>query len=158
MNNSFITISIRVALVIIAVLGLIICAYWYPFSISLSVMGVVDSTPTFAQNIQMWTQLLFYWLVSLPCFGILILVWLITNSIKKGLFFSEGNVIIVKKITMILFFDLIVFFIGNIVFLILGWNDYAMIYFIIFIIGLGGIILIKGFEHYLKKTVKFKKI
>ena len=50
-----------------------------------------------------------------------------------------------------------VFLIGNVVFLILGWNDFALIYFILFVIGLGLTILIMFFENYLKKSVKMQE-
>lgn len=157
MKNSLITLLVRLVIIFIAALGLSMCVFWYPFTISLSVMGVVDSTPTMQQNIEIWTQLLFYWVVSLPCFVILFLAWLITNSIKKEVFFSERNVKILKISALILFVDLIVFLIGNVVFLILGWNDFVLIYFIFFVIGVGITTLIKVFEQYLKKSVQMQE-
>lgn len=157
MKNSLIAVLVRVVIVVIAACGLAVCAFWYPFSISLSVMGVVDAVPTVAQNVQMWTQLVFYWLVSLPCFGILVLAWLMTNSMKKEAFFNERNVKLAKISALILFVDLLAFLIGNVVFLILGWNDYAIIYFILFAIGLGGAILVKVFEQYMKKAVQMQE-
>ena len=157
MKNSSIALFIRLIIIFIAACGLAICVFWYPFSISLSVMGLADSVPTFEQNIEMWTQLIFYYLVSLPCFIILFLAWLITCSMKKGSFFSKKNVKIIKLSALILFVDLMVFLIGNVVFLILGWNDFALIYFILFVIGLGLTILIMFFETYLKKSLKMQE-
>ena len=157
MKNSLIALFVRLIIIFIAACGLAICVFWYPFSISLSVMGLADSVPTFEQNIEMWTQLIFYYLVSLPCFIILFLAWLITCSMKKGAFFSGKNIKIIKLSALILFVDLMVFLIGNVVFLILGWNDFALIYFILFVIGLGLTILIMFFENYLKKSVKMQE-
>ena len=157
MKNSLIALFVRLIIIFIAACGLAICVFWYPFSISLSVMGLADSVPTFEQNIEMWTQLIFYYLVSLPCFIILFLAWLITCSIKKGAFFSKKNVKIIKLSALILFIDLMVFLIGNVVFLILGWNYFALFYFRLFVIGLGLTILIMFFEKYLKKSVKMQE-
>lgn len=160
MKNSLIALFVRLVIVLIAACGLAICVFWYPFSIYLSVMGLADSVPTFEQNIEIWTQLIFYYLVSLPCFIILFLAWLITCSIKKGAFFSKKNVKIIKSSALILFIDLMVFLIGNVVFLILGWNYFALFalfYFRLFVIGLGLTILIMFFENYLKKCVKMQE-
>lgn len=157
MKNSMLAVLVRVVIVVIATCGILVCAFWYPFSISLSVMGVVETEPTAAQNIQLWTQLVFYWVVSIPCFAILVLAWLMTNSMKKEAFFKEKNVKLTKISAIILFADLVAFLIGNVVFLILEWNDYAIIYFILFAIGLGGAILIKVFEQYLKKAVQMQE-
>lgn len=148
---------VRCSIVIVALCGLTVCAFWYPFSISLSVMGVVDAVPTVAQNVQMWTQLVFYWLVSLPCFVILVLAWLMTNLMKKEKFFNEKNIKLANISAIILFADLAAFLIGNVVFLILGWNDYAIIYFMLFAIGLGVALLIKVFEQYMKKAVQMQE-
>lgn len=157
MKSSLIAVLVRVVIILFAVCGVVVCAFWYPFSISLSVMGIVDAVPTIAQNVQMWTQISFYWLVSLPCFAILVLVWMMTNSIKKEAFFNCRNIKLTKISAVILFADLAVFLIGNVVFLILGWNDFAIIYFTLFAIGLGVAILFKVFEQYLKKVVKMKE-
>lgn len=157
MKSSLIAVLVRVVIVVLAACGIAICALWYPFSISLSVMGVVEAVPTVTQNIQLWTQLIFYWLVSLPCFTILFMAWLMTNSMKNEAFFNDRNVKLARISAIILFVDLAVFLIGNIVFVILGWNEYAIIYFILSTIGLGIAILIKVFEQYLKKSVKMQE-
>ena len=157
MKSSLIAILVRIVIVVLATCGIAICVLWYPFSISLSVMGVVEAVPTVAQNIQLWTQLIFYWMSSLPCFTILFMAWLMTNSMKNEAFFNNRNVKLVRLSAIILFLDLAVFLIGNIVFLILGWNDYAIIYFILSVIGLGVAILIEVFEQYLKKSVQMQE-
>lgn len=154
MKKTLIAGLLRVAIVIVAVFGIMMCTCWYPFSISLSVMGVIEAVPTVAQNVRMWTQVVFYWLASLPCFAVLVLWWLMTYSLKKGTLFNKGNVKLTKLSAGILFVDLVVFLIGNVVFLFLGWNDFAIIYFILSAIGLGIVITIKVFERRLKRIVK----
>ncbi len=157
MKNSLIANLIRSVIIVIAICGLLVCAFWYPFSISLSVIGVVDAKPTQMQNIQMWSQIIFYWMVSIPCFVILVLSWLITNSMKKENFISNNNVKMLKICSLILLTDLMVFLIGNVIFLILGWNVYAIVYFMLFAIGIGIVILIKVFEQHLKKVVQMQE-
>ena len=61
---------------------------------------------------------------------------------------------IMKRIIFILLIDLFIFLIGNVVFLLLKWNDFAIIYFMITVLGLvficflyvGIIIIKKGIE------------
>lgn len=144
---------IRLAIAIFFLCGILVCFIWYPFSISLSVIGTVNVQPTTIQNIQMWTQLVFYWFVSIPCFVILIIIWLVAGSIKKNQVYERKNIYYIKVSLTILFLDLIIYLIGNIIFLILGWNDFAIVYFIIFLIGVAILALIKVLEKYFKDAI-----
>lgn len=135
MNASKCFILLKSSIIILGLCGLITCLLWYPFSISLSTMGVVEATPTLEQNIQMWTQLLFYWLASIPCFIVLAIAWKISNEMKREKTFRYKVAKLIKICAIILSVDLAMFLIGNMVFLRLNWNDFALIYFIIAAIG-----------------------
>lgn len=89
MKKNFMSIAIKGSIVVVALFGLVTCFCWYPFSISLTSMGTVEATPTVAQNIKMYTQLIFYWIVSIPCFVILGNAWSISNSIKNDKFLAS---------------------------------------------------------------------
>ena len=66
MNAVKLSLLLKCAIIALGLCGVLICAAWYPFSISLSVMGVVPAEPTISQSIEMWPQLSFYWAVSIP--------------------------------------------------------------------------------------------
>lgn len=136
MKKNLISIAIKCSILAVACFGVVMCCCWYPFSISLTVMGTVEATPTTAQNIEMYTQLAFYWMLSVPCFVILGYVWSISNVVKKDNFFSILIAKKIKRCAFILLFALVAFILGNIIFTLLGWNDFAILYSIISILGL----------------------
>lgn len=148
---------IKSSVVIFGICGLLMCALWYPFSISFMVMGVVDVVPTLEQNIAMWTQLVFYWAVSVPCFLILAFVWKMTDSIKKDQFFSYKIAKSMKNCALLLFIDVLVFFAGNTVFFFLGWNVFAIIYYIIAVVGLAVSSIFLVASHFVYKAAQLKE-
>lgn len=152
MKTSKLSVVVKGSIIAFGLCGLVMCLLWYPFSISLSTMGVVAATPTLEQNVQMWTQLLFYWGVSIPCFIVLAIAWRISTAIKKDEVFSSKVAKQIKKCTIILLVDVIIFFIGNIVFMLLGWNDFAFIYFIIAVIGIVVVSVLSVVSHYVTKA------
>lgn len=136
MNTKKITLIFRIAIIAIGICGLLICALWYPFSISLTTMGTSNATPTAEQSVRIWVQLAFYWIVSVPCFLILFFTWKISSAISKEELFSNKIVELIKLDIIILLIDLLVFLIGNIVFVLFKWNDFAIVYFMITVVGL----------------------
>ncbi len=149
--------AVKAEIIVVGLCGLIICALWYPFSISLSTMGVVGIAPTLENNVQMWTQLAFYWFVSIPCFVILAVAWKISDAIKKGEAFSCRVAELIKKCAKILLWDVVLFLIGNLVFVFLGWNYYALIYFIVAAVGIVIVSFLSVLSHYVKNAAVLKE-
>ena len=150
MKNLVFSIIIRYAVIILAIFGFIMCAFWYPLSISLTTRGLsVDYSPiTQAEIIQFWSQLIFYWISSLPCFFILVLWWIIAGKAKTGAIFTPTTAKIFKLCSIILVIDLSFFFIGNQIFAMLGWNDFLLLYLIIFWVGTAVASLLTVVAHY----------
>lgn len=157
MNSNKITIVLRISIIIIALCGAVMCAFWYPFSISLTAIGVTNATPTLEQTIKFWVQLVFYWFVSIPCFFILALLWYMSVIFNKEGFFSEKIIKATKIEIITLLIDLAIFLIGNIVFAILGWNDFAIIYYLITVIGLVVVGFFYVFIYIIKKGIQMKE-
>lgn len=84
----------------------------------------------------MYTQFAFYLAVSFPCFLCLIHLWKVSTAMKNGLFFGFDAANQIRRSGIILFVDLCCFFLGNLIFMFLGWNDFYMIYLVIFFIGI----------------------
>ena len=157
MDSTKINIVLRISIIIIALCGVAMCAFWYPFSVSLTTMDTVNAAPTLEQNIQIWAQLSFYWLVSIPCFFVLVLMWYLTTALKKEGFFSNKVIKIIRIEILTLLVDVVIFLIGNIVFVILGWNDFAIIYFLITVIGLVVVGLLYVFINIIKKGIEMQE-
>lgn len=157
MNTVKLSLVVKGAIIALGVCGLFMCIVWYPFSISLSTMGVVSAKPSLSQSVELWTQLAFYWAVSVPCFIVLIFAWKITGAIKNDEVFSYKVVNIIKKSATLLVIDIVVFLIGNIVFLALGWNDFAICYFIIAVIGLVVVSILFVLSHFVIKAIELKE-
>lgn len=157
MNAKRINTIFRITIIAIGLCGLSICAFWYPYSISLTTMGVINATPTAEQSIRIWIQLVFYWIVSVPCFLILFFAWKISSALDKEELFSNKIVDLIKLKIVILLIDLLVFLIGNIIFVFLKWNDFAIIYFMITVIGLVVVGLLWVALYVLKKGIEMQE-
>ena len=143
---------VRCAMIAIAICGVGVCAFWYPFSITLTTSGLQESG-----LVAFWTQLIFYWLTSLPCLVVLCIGWKIAAAIKSDALFKEENAKAVKTAVQILFADIAVFLIGNVVFLVLGWNDFALLYLFFAIIGLVVAIFMAILSHYLYRAAELQE-
>lgn len=157
MNTFKLSLLVKGAIIALGLCGLFMCVVWYPFSISLSAMGVVSANPSLSQNIELWTQLIFYWVVSVPCFIVLIFAWKITGSIKNDEVFSYKVINIIKKSATLLVIDIVVFLVGNIIFLAVGWNDFAIVYFMIAVVGLVIVSVLLTLSHFAEKAVELKE-
>ncbi len=149
---------VRFSIVIIALCGLTVCALWYPYSFSLIKIGLLGSELSELTSIQSWGLLSFYWAVSIPCFVILIIAWKISVYIKTEQLFTIKVANMIKLCALILLIDLGIFLIGNIIFLLLKINDFAIIYFFLIIGGLVLSILLSVLSYYVAKAAELKEI
>lgn len=157
MKTKFMSFIIKTSVIFLAILGLIICAFWYPFSISITIWGTNVPDQILENNLEFYTQLIFFWIVSIPCFIILFMIWKLGNAIKRDNVFNTQTALLVDRCVKILFIDIIVYTLGNIVFLLLGWNDFAFIYFGIAIVGLVIASVLSVASHYLFKAAALQE-
>ncbi len=73
-----------------------------------------------------WPWLLFLWGTGIPCFASLFEFWGICTEIRKDNSFCEENAIRLKTISLLVLGDVAYFFVGNMVFLVLGMNHPAI--------------------------------
>ena len=134
---------VRVAIIMVFICGVCICAGLYPFLVSLNGLNKgIEAV--------MWSQLIFYWITSIPCFMILGVGWKISSSITDELF-TNKNAKYLKISAIILFVDSVVFLIGNLVFMIMEYNVFAIVFFMLDIIALV-VSLALGVAGYYVKT------
>ena len=149
-----VVICMRLSLIVICLVGVTICAFWYPFQVSLTAIGIPSGervTPTDAQMIAYRVQLFFYWLVSIPCFVLLGFGWEVSSDIKKKAHFSKKTARRLRTSALILFADSITFLLAQPVFTLLKWNPFAPILAVVGVIG-----LIISFTLYLASRFVFK--
>ena len=132
MRKSIVLLISRSAIIIFALVGIAICAA-YPYMIAITT-GLMFR-PEASDHSVFYVQLIFYWLTSLPCFVILGIAWKITALINKDEIFSKKTVRLLKLSAVILFCDILVFLIGNLIFLFLEWNGFAIVHITISMVG-----------------------
>lgn len=140
---------VKSAIIIVALCGLCICGCLYPFLVSLNGLDK-------GSEAVMWSQLIFYWLTSIPCFIILGVAWKIASSIKTELFTHE-NAKHLKNSAILLFVDSIVFFIGNFVFMLIGYNPFAIAFFMLVIIALIASLALAVVGHYVTRATMIRE-
>lgn len=154
MNDKKLTFFMRIAIILIGICGGAICLFWLPMTTAksfeaLSWVGL--------QKMENWMQYVFHWLVSFPCFWLLIMAWAITSDMKNGRLFIEKNVVRVKLATAILLGDILLFLIGNITFAILGWNELLVLHLFAAVVGLTIAILLFIFSQYLMRAASLQE-
>ncbi len=159
MNDKKVAWLLRTAIIIVGLFGLTVCAFWWPFSISLSVIGIDTglNAMTQQQMVEFWLQFAFYQAVSLPCFALLVFAWLVTNRIHNGQFFALSTARLINVAALILYIDLGVFLIGNLVFMFLEWNTFAIIYYFLAAIGFAVAICMSIIAYFVKKSADLKE-
>lgn len=152
MTNKTISVLLKAFIIVCALIGLFFCVAWYPFTVSLTAVGLADAVITPSQTVEFWVQLGFYWAVSVPCFAVLAIWWLISREIKRGEIFSFG---VAKKFLLtakVLAVDLAVFVVGNAVFAFMGWNDFLLVYAVICLLGVGVAVILVAIAHLIKQA------
>lgn len=103
--------------------------------------------------------LIFLWITGVPCFIALFLGWRVSKNIGLDKSFSNENAVIFKWISVLAAGDSFLFFIGNIIFLLLDMN-YPSILIISFIIVFAGIavaIAAAVLSHLIKKAAALQE-
>ena len=156
MNNAKLSILLKLSIILIGVCGLSICVLWYPYSISLTSVGsIMHGT---VNTTMFWCQLSFYWATSIPCFYILVMCWKIVNKFR-----TQDTIFEIKfsndfmKISKILLIDNGLFFIGNIVFVCLGWNVFAILYLMLSVICIAICVAMYFLAKIINDGIKYKE-
>ncbi|MDE6473567.1 MAG: DUF2975 domain-containing protein [Clostridia bacterium] len=159
MNDKKVAWLLRVAIIIVGLFGITVCAFWWPFSISLSAIGIDKSLASITgeQMVEFWLQFAFYQAASLPCFVILVFAWLVTNRISKGQFFALSTAKFINISALMLYIDLGIFLIGNLVFMFLNWNTFAIMYYFLAAIGFAVAICMSIIAYFVKRSAELKE-
>ena len=108
---------VRVAVIAVAICGLAACIYALPTYGA----GIAENNPDYAGRYIPW--LVFLWMTAIPCFAFLVFIWMVSTAIKNDKLFTLQSARLFKIGAIVLFFDVGFFFIGNIVFVLLGMSN-----------------------------------
>ena len=131
MSNKNIGLCIRIAVLTVTLAGVLLCAFGYPDLVMFSSLAF----PSEKETLFFYSQLIFYWAVSVPCFIIMALIWNVSTRIRRGETFSFKIYRYLRISATILFADCGVFFVGNTVFYLLDSNPFFVFYLIIGMVG-----------------------
>lgn len=127
MSSKTLCVWVRIAVIAVTICGLTLCGYIIPSWGT----DIVAANPEFGHWYLPW--LIFLWIVSLPCFSILIFVWKVSGAIKQEQVFTLKTAKWIKISAVLIFADVGFFFTGNLTFLLLGMNHPGIILISLFV-------------------------
>ncbi len=136
MKNKTLSILVVLMIAVIVILGILVCVFWYPFSLSVWVHGILPTEHTQEMLVSYYSQLIFHWATSLPCFVILFLSFRIVAAIRKGTLFSMKIAKLLKTFSIILYADLAVFLVGTVLIVHIFSDPFAIVYLCIAALGI----------------------
>ena len=107
---------------IVFICGLILCGYVLPVWGKL----IIEEELGVKGGYMGWCVLL--WLSAIPAFGILLIGWKVATEIGRDNSFSETNAISLKYVSVLSMASAVIFFAGNIIFLITGRNRLGILF------------------------------
>lgn len=115
----------RVSVIAAGLCGLFLCL----FAIPSWGQSMIQATP--GRREWFWPWLIFAWVFSLPCFAILVYIWKVSGAVISETVFTIKSAKWVKTGAILLLFDAVFVFIGNVVLLLLNMNHPGVLLFCI---------------------------
>ena len=118
---------------------------------------LVSHYPEYSDAYYLWVA--FLWLTAVPCYIVLYLAWKISDNIGKDNSFSKENAVSMKYISMLAAGDSIFFFIGNIIYLVIGFNHPSVVLASLVIVFIGVSIAVAAavLSHLILKAAQLKE-
>ncbi|MDE6312475.1 MAG: DUF2975 domain-containing protein [Lachnospiraceae bacterium] len=137
----------------VAVCGLILCLYVLPVWGKLIIEQELKVTGGFLS----WCILL--WLSALPVFGILFLGWRVASEIGRDNSFSESNAVSLKYVSVLSLVSSLIFFGGNILFLVQGINRLGILFLscLLVFVGLAVSVAAALISHLVYKAARMQE-
>lgn len=120
MNQHSLAFWLKFIIILVGCCGLVV----YLYAIPSFIFDMAEQFPEYAYCATPW--LVFLWISAFPCFAVLGCGWKIAKNIGLNHSFCKDNAKMLKQISYFTTADLIYFFIGQIVFLLIGYNHPAI--------------------------------
>lgn len=153
MNQSTLSKWLKAIVFGIASCGAIIYFFVFPYL----GQSIILNNPEF--SFCFWPWLIFLWITAIPCYIVLYFSWCIFIEIGKDNSFSEKNALLLKRISHLAIFDAVIFFVGNLVYLLLGMNHPGIFLFSLLIVFIGVTVAIAAaaLSHLVLKAAELRK-
>lgn len=146
---------VKFIIVLMGICGLLFDVFLVP--IEVGNLGTEGGQYFDKTNISFIVQYFFQWIVSIPCFWVLILAWRACGDMKTGNLFTVKNSKRVKQASVALLISVVAFIVGNLIFAILKWNSEYSIRIIIAIMGVTFWVIMTVLSHYLKRAAELQE-
>ena len=133
MSSKTLAIFMKIVVVLSALFGLLVCIILIP-SIGNEVIGAY---PEFSS--WYWPWIAFAWIFSVPCFVILVDIWIVSDSVKDDTVFTLKTAKTIRSAVILLITDAAILFTGNVVLLMVNMN-HPSVMLISFVVAIAEII------------------
>lgn len=103
--------------------------------------------------------LIFLWLTAVPCYIVLIFVWKTAGNIGRDNSFCKENAVMMKNISLLAAIDSAFFFVGNIVYWLIGFNHPSILLasFVVVFLGVSFSVAAAAISHLIYKAADMKE-
>lgn len=140
------------------IIGMALCGI-IVYAVVIPTVGksIVSSYPEFEDRF--WPWLVFLWLTGIPCYAALYLGWQIADLIGKDRSFSAPNARNLKRISYLAAGDAALFFIGNVVLLLLSMSHPGVVLLSLLIVfaGIAIAVAAAALSHLVQKAVALQE-
>ncbi len=118
---------------------------------------MAERYPEYAHCFYPW--LIFLWLTAVPCYIVLIFVWKTAGNIGRDNSFCKDNAVMMKNIFLLAAIDSAFFFVGNIVYWLIGFNHPSILLasFVIVFLGVSFSVAAAAISHLIFKAADMKE-
>ena len=149
MSKRTVTVSLKTAILFVALCGVCMCAFG--FSASVSHMTGGEKSAVY------WAHMALCWAASVPCFVLLAIGWAVASRVPGDRLFTSRTADLLDRAARILLPDLVFFLVGNVVFAFLERDALITVYFAV--IGIGGVVTVFLFvlAHYVREAAALRE-
>ena len=151
------SVLVKIAIMVFALCGILICIFAYPNYVTAATLTGEDQIPTPDESYIINAQIIFFRIVSIPCFILLALFWKLTGSIAQSTVFSYGTSKLFKACSLILLIDVTILITGNIVMSCLGWNIFPSIKAVLPAAGMIVTVALYLLSHLINEAARLKE-
>ncbi len=149
MKKFIAVLTLRSAIIMGFLIGAVLCAFVYPFLVSLSVSGFTPSGEM-SESIEAWVRLASLWCMTVPLFVLLVYAFKLSNLMSKYKFFSADSVRLLSKMSFAAFLGGALILIGGVILSALGYDIRLDFYIMLALASAAFSFLLSAFSRILR--------
>lgn len=155
MNGKNLCFWMRLSVILLALCGICICVFWYPFSRLL--FNSEAGTPDAPGEAGLWAHRTLLWVAAIPCFVVLGLAWKVASAIGQDQAFTTLTAKTIRTAARILFVDSMGYLVLNLALLPLGGFLFMGVHFFFILVGLVISVLAAILSHLVQKAALIRE-